>query len=73
VTAPRHLVPLTEAHMWREWCTPRLARRLVARGDLAHHRIGRRVYLDLVDLDEYVERHRVDGSRPRLRAIRGSP
>jgi hypothetical protein len=65
----RDLVPLTEAHQRWPWCTPRYGRRLVAERKVAFHKIGRRVYFDAADLDDFAERGRVEPPR-RLRAIR---
>jgi excisionase family DNA binding protein len=65
----RHLVPLLEVPEHRSWCSVRYARRLVAERKIAHHKIGRRVYLDLADLDELAERSRIEPPR-RLRAVR---
>jgi excisionase family DNA binding protein len=66
----RELVPLLEVQRHRSWCTPRYARRLVAERRIAFHRVGRRVLLDLNDLDAYAEAGRVEPPTPRrLRAV----
>jgi excisionase family DNA binding protein len=67
---PRNLVALTDVERFRPWCSVRYARRLVAERRIAFHRVGRRVLLDLNDLDAYAEAGRVEPPTPRrLRAI----
>jgi excisionase family DNA binding protein len=67
----RDLVPLTEVPEHRPWCTVRYARRLVQERRVPFHRVGRKVLIDLDDLDEYAERGRVEPPRPsRLRAVK---
>ena len=68
----RDLVPLTEIEEHRPWCTVRYARRLVAERRVPFHKVGRRVLLDLNDLDEFAERGRVEPPR-RLRMVAQSP
>jgi excisionase family DNA binding protein len=66
----RHLVPLVKVPEHRSWCSGRFARRLVTERRIPFHKIGRRVFVDLNDLDEYAERGRVEPPRPsRLRAV----
>jgi excisionase family DNA binding protein len=65
----RQLVPLLEVPEHRPWCSGRFARRLVDERRIPFHKIGRRVFVDLADLDELAERGRVEPPR-RLRAIR---
>ena len=40
----------------------------IARGDLAHHRVGRLVRIRRHDLDAYIDRARVEVCPPRLHA-----
>jgi excisionase family DNA binding protein len=65
----RDLVPLTEAEQHRRWATARRLRRLVDTRAIPFHRIGRRIYFDLADLDAYAEAGRTEPPR-RLRAVR---
>jgi Helix-turn-helix domain len=65
----RDLVPLTEAEQHRRWATARRLRRLVDQRAIPFHRIGRRIYVDVGDLDEFAERGRVEPPR-RLKAVR---
>jgi len=67
----RDLVPITEIERHRPWCSVRYARRLVAERRVPFHKVGRRVLLDLADLDNYVEAGRVEppASRSLLRAV----
>jgi excisionase family DNA binding protein len=68
----RQLVPLLEVPEHRPWCSGRYARRLVAERKIPFHRVGRKILLDLDDLDELAERGRVEPPR-RLRMIPGRP
>jgi hypothetical protein len=71
---PRALVQLTEVPVHRPWLTERFLRRLVGERRCAFHRIGRRVYFDLKDLDDLAERGRVEPPpSQRLRAVGGGP
>jgi hypothetical protein len=70
----RQLVPLLQVEEHRPWCSARYARRLVAERKVAFHKIGRRVFLDLVDLNAFAEAGRVEPPQPRrVRAIGGGP
>jgi excisionase family DNA binding protein len=68
----RQLVPLIEVTEHRGWCSVRYARRLVAERRIPFHKVGRRVLLDLNDLDEFAERGRIEPPR-RLRMVARSP
>jgi excisionase family DNA binding protein len=59
---------LLEVPEHRPWCSVRYARRLVAERRIPFHKVGRRVLLDLNDLDELAERSRIEVPR-RLRAV----
>jgi hypothetical protein len=62
----RQLVPLPEAHKHRPWATPRYLRRLVHEQRIPFHKLGdsrsARVYIDLADLDRFMERSRVEAA-----------
>jgi excisionase family DNA binding protein len=69
----RQLVPLVDVESHRPWCSVRYARRLVAERRIPFHKVGgRRVLLDLNDLDEFAERGRVEPPR-RLRMVPDQP
>jgi hypothetical protein len=63
---PRQLVPLTEVPEHRPWTTVRWLRRAVYERKIPFHKLGDsrsdRVLIDLVDLDAYAERGRVDAA-----------
>jgi excisionase family DNA binding protein len=66
----RDLVPLLEVPSYRPWCSARYLRRLVQERRIAHHRVGRKVLIDLADVDELAERGRCEPPSPRgLRAV----
>lgn len=56
----RQLVALKEVPNHRPWTSERLLRRLVAEKRVAFHKVGGKVLLDLVDLDQYAEAGRVE-------------
>ncbi len=62
----RELVSPRDASSHRGWATERFVRRLIAERRIAFHHVGRRVYVDLADLDEFAERGRVEPPAPRL-------
>jgi excisionase family DNA binding protein len=67
----RQLVALKDVPKVRAWATERYLRRIVSERKIAHHKIGRRVFLDLDDVDRFAESGRVEAVKPtRLRAIR---
>ena len=63
----RQLVPLPEAHEHRDWATPRYLRRLVHERRIPFHKTGdsrsSRVFVDLDDLDRFMETSRVEAAR----------
>jgi excisionase family DNA binding protein len=66
----RHLVPLLEVPEHRSWCSGRFARRLVQERRVPFHRVGRKILIDLDDLDRLAEQGRVEPPAPRrLRAV----
>jgi excisionase family DNA binding protein len=70
----RHLVPLLEVPEHRPWISVRYLRRLVAERRIAHHKVGRKVLIDLADVDELAEQGRVEPPKHRrLRAIGNGP
>jgi excisionase family DNA binding protein len=62
----RSLVFLKQAHEHRPWATERFLRTLIANGQIARHRVGGRVLVDLDELDELAERGRVEPAPLRL-------
>lgn len=57
----RQLVPLVEVPRLRPWVSVRFLRRLVAERRIPFHRLGgRRILLDLDDLDALAEAGRVE-------------
>jgi excisionase family DNA binding protein len=68
----RQLVALVDVPEHRPWCSVRYTRRLVAERRIPFHKVGRRVLIDLNDLDEFAERGRIEPPR-RLRMMPGRP
>jgi excisionase family DNA binding protein len=67
----RQLVLLLEVPKHRPWMSVRYLRRLVTERRIAHHRVGRKILIDLADVDALAEAGRVEPPKPaRLRAIR---
>jgi hypothetical protein len=64
----RQLVPLTEVPEHRPWATVRYLRRLIYERRIPYHKLGDSrsspVYIDLADLDSYVESSRVEAADP---------
>jgi hypothetical protein len=60
----RQLVPIGEVPEHRPWATVRYVRRLVYERRIPFHKLGdsrsARVFIDLADLDRYMEATRVD-------------
>jgi excisionase family DNA binding protein len=60
----RQLVPIAEVPEHRPWVSVRYLRRLVHERRIPFHKLGdsrsARVFIDLADLDQYVEATRVD-------------
>jgi hypothetical protein len=69
----RNLVPLKQVPTFKPWTSERLLRHLIATRQLPHHKVGRRIYIALEDVDDLAERGRIEAVRPRLRAVRDGP
>jgi hypothetical protein len=66
----RNLVALKQVPTYRPWTSERLLRHLCSTRQLPHHKVGRRIYIALEDVDDFADRGRIEASRPRLRAVR---
>lgn len=70
----RRIFPLMKVHQepGYEWATVRYLRRLVAEHRIPFHKLGHgKVLIDLADLDNYVDRGRIENPGPALRPQRG--